>query len=214
MQLNRKPLFNAISFAITATVISAGAVSPVKADEAEAEDFALEEVIVTATKQAKSLQDIPVSLQVLGNEQLQDLQIQAFDDYMLFMPTVSYTSAGPGFGQVYMRGIASGGDGNHSASMPSVGVYLDEQPITTINQVLDVHIYDIARIETLSGPQGTLYGQGSQSGTIRIITNKPVIGQREGGYDLSVNTVKSGDLGMVLTASSIYRSVSARPSDW
>ncbi len=195
MQLNRKPLFNAISFAITATVISVGAVSPVKADEAEAEDFALEEVIVTATKQAKSLQDIPVSLQVLGNEQLQDLQIQAFDDYMLFMPTVSYTSAGPGFGQVYMRGIASGGDGNHSASMPSVGVYLDEQPITTINQVLDVHIYDIARIETLSGPQGTLYGQGSQSGTIRIITNKPVIGQREGGYDLSVNTVKSGDLG-------------------
>ena len=74
-----------------------------------------------------------------------------------------------------MRGIASGGDGNHSGSMPSVGFYLDEQPVTTINQILDVHVYDIERIETLAGPQGTLFGQGSQAGTIRIITNKPVM---------------------------------------
>ena len=79
--------------------------------------------------------------------------------------------------------------------MPSVGYYLDEQPVTTINQVLDIHMYDIARVETLSGPQGTLYGQGSQSGTIRIITNKPVMGESLGGYDLEVNTVKSGDMG-------------------
>ena len=116
-----------------------------------------------------------------------------------FLPTVSYTAqggpGGPGFGQVYMRGIASGGDGNHSASMPSVGYYLDEQPVTTINQVLDIHMYDMARVETLAGPQGTLYGQGSQSGTIRIITNKPEIGVSQVGYDLELNTVKSGDLG-------------------
>ncbi len=107
---------------------------------------------------------------------MQDLQVKGFEDYMMYMPTVSYTTAGPGFGQVYMRGIASGGDGVHSGSMPSVGVYVDEQPVTTINQILDIHVYDIARIETLSGPQGTLYGQGSQAGTIRIITNKPQIG--------------------------------------
>jgi len=56
-------------------------------------------------------------------------------------------------------------------------------------------MYDIARVETLSGPQGTLYGQGSQSGTIRIITNKPVLGETEGGFDLEVNTVKSGAMG-------------------
>jgi len=78
---------------------------------------------------------------------------------------------------------------------PSVGYYLDEQPVTTINQVLDIHMYDIARVETLAGPQGTLYGQGSQSGTIRIITNKPEIGVSVGGYDLELNTVKSGDIG-------------------
>ena len=67
-----------------------------------------------------------------------------------------------------MRGVATGGDGNHSGSLPSVGTYLDEQPVTTIGGTLDVHIYDIARIESLAGPQGTLYGASSQAGTIRI----------------------------------------------
>ena len=81
--------------------------------------------------------------------------------------------AGPGFAAVYMRGVASGGDGNHSGSLPSVGMYLDEQPITTIQGALDIHMYDIARVEALAGPQGTLYGASSQAGTIRIITNKP-----------------------------------------
>ena len=72
-----------------------------------------------------------------------------------------------------MRGVASGGNGNHSGSQPSVGVYLDEQPITTIQGALDIHMYDIARIEALAGPQGTLYGASSEAGTLRIITNKP-----------------------------------------
>ncbi len=188
---NRKPLSSAISLALTGSVMTAAFCAPVYAED----KLELEEVIVTATKQARSLQDIPVSVQVLGNQKLQDLQVKGFEDYMMYMPTVSYTTAGPGFGQVYMRGIASGGDGVHSGSMPSVGVYLDEQPVTTINQILDVHIYDIARIETLSGPQGTLYGQGSQAGTIRIITNKPEIGVHESGYDIDLNTVKSGDIG-------------------
>ena len=71
-----------------------------------------------------------------------------------------------------MRGVASGDDGNHSGSLPSVGMYLDEQPITTIQGALDVHLYDIARVEALAGPQGTLYGASSQAGTIRIITQQ------------------------------------------
>lgn len=193
MRPSKKPLTKAISLAITSSFISSLAVVPVYAQDAE--NYALEEVVVTATKQAESLQDVPISIQVLNDKQLQDLQVKGFADYMLYMPTVSYTSAGPGFGQVYMRGISSGGDGVHSGSMPSVGVYLDEQPVTTINQILDVHVYDIARIETLSGPQGTLYGQGSQAGTIRIITNKPVLEEHESAFDVYVDTVKSGDLG-------------------
>jgi len=191
-QFHRNPLSKAVSFALTGTVVAATVVLPAHAQEAES---ALEEVIVTATKRAESLQDIPLSVQVLNERALENLQIKGFEDYVVFMPTVSYTSAGPGYGEVFMRGIASGSIPVHSGSMPSVGVYLDEQPVTTIAQILDVHIYDIARIETLSGPQGTLFGQGSQAGTIRIITNKPLTGFYEAAYDVYANNTKSGDPG-------------------
>jgi iron complex outermembrane receptor protein len=199
--LHRKPLSQSVSMALLGSVVAATIVVPAYAQDND--DAMLEEVIVTAQKREQNLQDVAVSIQVLGNKQLQELNVRSFEDFIAFLPTVSYTAGGgpggPGFGQVYMRGIASGGDGNHSASMPSVGYYLDEQPITTINQVLDVYMYDIARVETLAGPQGTLYGQGSQSGTIRIITNKPEMGVSTGGYDLELNTVKSGDLGYNLS---------------
>ena len=85
---------------------------------------------------------------------------------------------------MYIRGVVSGGDGNHSGSQPSVGTYLDEQPVTTIDGTIDVHIYDVARIEVLEGPQGTLYGASSESGTIRIITNKPDPTKFAAGYDV------------------------------
>jgi len=183
--------------ALMGSVVAATIVVPAHAQDDSS--TILEEVIVTAQKREQNLQDVAVSIQVLGNQQLEDLNIRSFEDFIAYLPTVSYTAqggpGGPGFGQVYMRGIASGGDGNHSTSMPSVGYYLDEQPVTTINQILDIHMYDIARVETLAGPQGTLYGQGSQSGTIRIITNKPEIGISLGGYDLEANTTKSGDPG-------------------
>lgn len=155
----------------------------------------LEEIIVTAHKRESNLQDATISLQVLGNKKLAQLGVKGFADYMQYLPTVTYDSAQPGSALLFMRGISSGNNGNHSASMPSVSVYLDEQPITTINEVLDIHAYDLARIETLAGPQGTLFGSSSQSGTLRIITNKPVIDVFEAGFDLGVDTIKEGDNG-------------------
>ena len=74
-------------------------------------------------------------------------------------------------------------------------MYLDEQPVTTIDGTLDIHIYDIARVEVLSGPQGTLYGASSESGTIRIITNKPDPSAFSASYDLDGNTVDHGGIG-------------------
>jgi outer membrane receptor protein involved in Fe transport len=109
---------------------------------------------------------------------------------------VSFQSTAPSLTTVYMRGVASGLEGNHSGPLPSVGTYLDEQPITTINGTLDVHIYDIARVEVLPGPQGTLYGASSEAGTLRIITNQPVH-HFEAGYNLEGNTVAHGDHGYV-----------------
>ena len=88
-----------------------------------------------------------------------------------------------------MRGVANGSNGNHSGPTPSVGQYLDEQPITTIQGSLDIHIYDIERVEMLAGPQGTLYGASSQAGTIRTITNKPDPTKFSASYDLKGNFV-------------------------
>ena len=95
-----------------------------------------------------------------------------------------------------MRGVASAEDGNHSGPLPSVRAYLDELPITTISAArFDIHVYDVARIEALAGPQGTLYGASSESGTLRIITNKPEIGHFSAAYDVQVNDVAHGGLG-------------------
>ena len=155
----------------------------------------LEEIVVTAQKRTEDLQSVPLSIQAFSTQRLQDLNIQRFDDYVRFMPSVSYQTLGPGFAAVYMRGVASGGDGNHSGSLPSVGIYLDEQPITTIQGALDVHLYDIQRVEALAGPQGTLYGASSQAGTLRIITNRPDSSAFDASYGLEVNSVDGGDFG-------------------
>ena len=158
------------------------------------EDAGLETVVVSAQKRTESLQDVPLSIQAIGQEQLSELKVDDFSDYVKFLPNVSYQSAGPGFARPYMRGVASGENANHSGPLPSVGVYLDEQPITTIQGPLDIQIYDIARVEVLAGPQGTLYGASSQAGTIRIITNKPNPDAFDAGFELTGSTLE-GDMG-------------------
>lgn len=153
------------------------------------------DIIVTAQKRSESLQRVPLSIQALSTKKLDQLNITNFAQYAQILPSVSFQSSQPGVTTVYIRGVASGGDGNHSGSLPSVGSYLDEQPVTTIGGTLDVHIYDIARIESLAGPQGTLYGASSEAGTIRIITNKPDPTKFAGRIDAEVNTVNKGDVG-------------------
>ncbi len=157
----------------------------------QTEEVGLEEVVVSAQKRTESLQDVPLSIQAIGQEQLSELKVDDFGDYVKFLPNVSYQSFGPGFARPYMRGVASGENANHSGPLPSVGVYLDEQPITTIQGPLDVQIYDVARVEVLAGPQGTLYGASSQAGTIRIITNKPQVGEFDAGFEVTGSTLES-----------------------
>jgi outer membrane receptor protein involved in Fe transport len=154
-----------------------------------------DEIIVTAQKRQENLQNVPISIQALGTERLEEANVSNFNDYTKLTPTVSFQTSQPGVTNVYIRGVASGGDGNHSGSLPSVGVYLDEQPVTTIGGTLDVHIYDVARIEVLRGPQGTLYGASSEAGTIRIISNKPDKSGAYGGADAEVNSIANGKIG-------------------
>ena len=168
-----------------------------RADDTPAADTGgLAEVVVTAQKRTENIQDVPISIQAFGTEKLEQMNVGSFDDYAKLIPSLSFQSAGgPSFEHTYMRGIASGGDGNHSGSQPSVGMYMDEQPVTTIDGNLNLHIYDIQRIEALSGPQGTLYGASSESGTIRIITNKPDPKAFAAGYDVEGNSVTHGGQG-------------------
>ncbi|HKP33688.1 MAG TPA: TonB-dependent receptor [Sphingomicrobium sp.] len=156
------------------------------------------EIIITATKREENLQNVPISVQALGTRRLDQLNISNFEDYTKQLPSVTFLTSQPGSTTVYMRGISaagSGAEGNHSGPLPQVGTYLDEQPVTTIGGTLDVHIYDIARIESLSGPQGTLYGASSEAGTIRIITNKPELGVTSGRIDAQLNHVSHGGVG-------------------
>jgi len=158
----------------------------------------LEELVVTAQKREENLQNVPLSIQAIGEERLEELHIQSFGDYIKYLPSVSYTTFGPGFGVAYFRGVASGENSNHSGPQPTVGMYLDEQPITTIQGAVDIHLYDIARVEALAGPQGTLYGASSEAGTIRIITNKPDPSAFKAGYDIEFNSVTNGSEGYVV----------------
>jgi iron complex outermembrane receptor protein len=179
------------SLLLTTTMLTGAPVLAQAPAPAEAGD----EIIVTAQKREESLQNVPISIQAIGTKKLDQLNISNFNEYAALLPSVTFQVGTPGTAQVYMRGIASGGDGNHSGPLPSVGIYLDEQPVTTIVGAIDIHIYDIARIESLSGPQGTLYGASSEAGTIRIITNKPSTAGYEGRVDGEINTVSKGGVG-------------------
>ena len=187
----RNALLTKRNASVVATTLLASSVALGQANQTPA----LEEIIVTAQKREQSLQDVPISINVLDAQTLENLNIMRFDDYVQHLPNVSFQSAGPSQAQIYMRGVSDGGDGNFSGTNPSVAVYLDEQPVTSVGRNLDVHIYDISRIETIAGPQGTLYGASSQAGTIRIITNKPNPDKFEGGYDVGINSTSGGDTG-------------------
>lgn len=155
------------------------------------------DIVVTASKREENLQDVPLAITAIGTERLQELQVKEFQDVVKFLPSVTIQTLAPGFSQVYFRGVASGENANHSTSLPTVGTYLDEMPITTIQGALDIHTYDFARVEALAGPQGTLYGASSMAGTIKLITNKPDTSGTYGSAGLELNSVAHGSIGGV-----------------
>ena len=202
--LTRLPLATAICLAMAMPVFAQdtaqGEAQPAAAP-AQQRVKTLGTVTVTAQKRTEDLQKVPISINVLAADQLQALHVQSFNDYVKYLPSVTFQqggggiATGPGFASIYMRGVASGGNTNHSGSEPSVGVYLDSQPVTTIEGPLDIHMYDIERIEVLAGPQGTLYGASAEAGALRIITNKPDTKAFAANYTLSTDQVDHGGIG-------------------
>ena len=158
----------------------------------------IEEVLVTATKRTESMQDIPVAVSALGEESLDQLGISNFEDYLLQLPNVTAGGSGPGQNTIYIRGVASTTPGLTVAGVaglaPNVALYLDEQPLAQPGRNLDVYAADLARVEVLSGPQGTLFGASSQAGTVRLITNKPDPSGNYASIDLGTAFTHKGEM--------------------
>ncbi|WND02020.1 TonB-dependent receptor [Temperatibacter marinus] len=157
----------------------------------------LEEITVTATKRAASTQDVPVAVNALGESTLEQNNINVFTDYLLQLPGVSSGGAGPGQGTIYIRGMASTTPNLTTAGVaglaPNVALYLNEQPVTQVGRNLDVYAADLNRIEVLPGSQGTLFGASSQAGTIRLITNKPVMDEFSASMNGGISFTQGGE---------------------
>ena len=177
--------------------VAAAIASMVAASATAEETRVIEEVVVTATKRAQPMQDIPVAVQALTEDAMDDLGIDSFEDYLIAMPSITAGGSGPGQNTVYIRGLASTTPNLTTAGVaglaPNVAFYLDEQPLSQPGRNLDVYAADLSRIEVLSGPQGTLFGASSQAGNVRLITNKPDTTDTYGKVNLEAAFTKDGD---------------------
>ena len=152
----------------------------------------IEEIIVTATKrEVKPAGQVPQSITAFSNADIEKMVFRDMEDYMKALPSASLVNSMPGRNSLSMRGITTGSAEYRTDSQ--VAVYLDEQPVTSISQQPEIRMIDIERMESLPGPQGTLFGSSSQSGTLRIITNKPNHDGFSGQAEGMIATTDGGD---------------------
>ena len=155
---------------------------------------ALEEIVVTATKRATVLQDTAYSVQALGADTLRDMVADDFIDFFSEITSLSQFGRGPGNRRYSIRGVQSIGE-------PQVGLYYDEIPIAGLPgdnldsgfAQLDLKLWDVERVEVLKGPQGTLYGQGSMGGTLRVISKRPVMDKVQFAAQSTLSDTRYGD---------------------
>ena len=158
-----------VAYAVSVALTGSYAPAVLAQDQPKATD--LDAVIVTARKREETLLDIPQEIQTISQEQLQRANLDSVKEFSRFVPSLTYNATVPGRGTIYFRGVAD--DSSSFIADASAAIYLDEQPLTQSALQPEIRLIDIERIEALPGPQGTLYGSSSQSGTLRYITNKP-----------------------------------------
>lgn len=153
-------------------------------------------IVVTATKRASTIQDVPFSINAQTQEDIQKSGANSLEDISRNVAGLSVQNLGPGQSQVSVRGVSAGQVVRDQPGVKEqVGVYLDESVISLSLFTPDLDLFDLNRVETLRGPQGTLFGSGSVGGTIRYITNQPELGVTEGTVEANVNLVDGDDLG-------------------
>ena len=167
--------------------------SPAFAQDTTTQD---EEVIVTATKRAANIQDVPFSINAQTQADIQRSGATNLEELSRNVASVSIQNLGPGQSQVAIRGVSAGQIVRDQPGVKEqVGVYIDESVISLSLFTPDLDLYDLNRVETLRGPQGTLFGSGSVGGTIRYITNAPAVGQSEGQIEGNLNAMEDGEMG-------------------
>jgi iron complex outermembrane receptor protein len=157
---------------------------------------AVEEIIVTATKRDATILSVPFSINAQTEADIQKSGAVTLEDLSRNVAGLTIQNLGPGQSQVSVRGVSAGQVVRDQPGVKEqVGVYLDESVISLSLFTPDIDLFDLNRVETLRGPQGTLFGSGSVGGTIRYITKQPKIGVYEGLVEANVNTVDEDDVG-------------------
>src|SRR3990167_7095529 len=162
----------------------------------------IEEVIVTARKRDEALIDVPFSINALSEAKMRERGATNIEELSRNIAGFTVQNLGPGQSQVAIRGISAGQIVRDQPGVKEqVGVYLDESVISLSLFTPDLDLFDLNRVETLRGPQGTLFGSGSVGGTIRYITNQPELGTFGGSVEANFNLVDGDDLGYHLKRS-------------
>ncbi len=155
-----------------------------------------EEITVTATLREEKVQDVPFSVAAPSEEELRERGVESIEGIAQSTPGFTVQNLGPGQSQVAVRGVSSGQIVRDQPGVKEqVGVYLDDSGISLSLFTPDIDLFDMSRVELLRGPQGTLFGAGSASGTLRYITNQPKLGQSETVAELTANTLTDGEPG-------------------
>jgi iron complex outermembrane recepter protein len=204
--------------AIAARVASAGGDAP-RADRAPAPAEALEEVLVTATKREQRLSILPMSASVLGADEMYSAGIEGITEIAATIPGIEYdfsSQFGPGIlTNIAIRGISA------DKGQPTTGIYIDDTPIqmphTSFGDPFPV-TFDLARVEVLRGPQGTLFGSSAEGGAIRFITNEPSTTDFDALYRAQISSTEQGGLSYEAGAAAggplIPETLGARVSAW
>jgi outer membrane receptor protein involved in Fe transport len=194
-----------LSYAIAAILSgsAAGFAHAATATDTEAAD-SIQEITVTAQRRSENVQNVPITIQALTAETLNQLSVTTFNDYVKYLPNVTAPNNGPGQGNIFMRGLSVGAAGSQSSGsiggFPNVAIYLDDQSGQLPARNLDIYAADLERIEILEGPQGTLFGAGAQAGVVRYITNKPKLNTTEANFEAGYGVTAHGDPNSDLTA--------------
>ncbi len=166
------------------------------AEEDTGDKMVFEEILVTATKRASTIKDVPFSINAQTQEDIQRTGSQNLEDLARNVAGLMIQNLGPGQSQVAIRGVSAGQIVRDQPGVKEqVGVYLDESVISLSLFTPDIDLYDLNRVEVLRGPQGTLFGSGSIGGTIRYITNQPNIEGFEGSVEGNINVIDGGGTG-------------------